>query len=231
MKHNTEILMELEGISALVAGMPCVNVYTVEDNYFVAVEINVLAAIQNEEEFAVPDGYFENLTASILQKVKATEVQEELQNISADVASIGNKNVYVVPNNYFENIKYNAKAKVISISGTKRKIVQFAAAAVVTGLLGLGVFTFVQKKEAVKNDNTASVIKEAENIITTNSFDADFATLTDADLEKYLVQNGDNVNAAMVATTAENAELPDAMDYYLDENTLNNFLKENNLKN
>jgi ribosomal protein L12E/L44/L45/RPP1/RPP2 len=234
MKQNTEILNELEGISTAVAAIPKVNVYHVYDNYFKEVQKIVLATINNDIDFAVPNRYFENLTANILQKVKANDVQEELQKISATVANIGNKNVYVTPKNYFENLLYSPKteAKVISISAAKRKVVKLAVAAVVTGLLGLGIFTFVQRNNTTtEKDNIASIIKEADKIITTDSFEKDFATLTDKDLEKFLEQNGENVDAAMVATSADKAELPDAMDYYLDENTLNNFLNENNLKN
>ena len=233
MKNNTAIWNELEAISTAVAAVPAVNVYSVQDNYFEETEKIILAAIANKNVQDVPVGYFENLTAAILQKVKATEVAEELQSLSATVASIGNKNVYVAPINYFENIEHNVTekqtAKIIPI-GNGKKIAKLAIAAVASGLLGLGIFTFVEK-DTTKNEQTAYMIKEADKIITSNSFDKDFEALTDADLEKYLVQNGENIDAAMVATTAENAELPDAVDYFLDENTLDNFLKENNLKN
>lgn len=235
MKNSTAILNELEGISAAVAAVPKVNVYVVYDNYFDAMQKQVLATINNGSEYVVPSGYFESLTANILQKVKANDVAEELQNISKTVANIGNKNVYVVPANYFENIQFSATekqaAKIIPFKNTTAKIAKLAAAAVVTGLLGFGIFTFVQNNVTDKNEQTAKIIKDADKIISTNSFENDFATLTDADLEKYLLQNGENVNAAMVATAAEDAELPEVMDYYLDDNTLNNFMKENNLKN
>ena len=51
-------------------------------------------------------------------------------------------------------------------------------------------------------------------------------------MEQYLSQNGQDINAALVASSMDNEEgsLPDAADYLLDENTLNDFLKENNLK-
>jgi hypothetical protein len=216
-----------------VAAVPRVNVYSVNDNYFAEMQKDVLAAIGDNSEFAVPAGYFDNLATNILQKVKANDVVEELQNISATVASIGNKNVYTAPQNYFEKIQYTATekqtGKLVPIKNSSAKIVRLAAAAVVTGLLGFGIFTFVQKNNA--NTETAALIKEGEKIINTNSFDADFATLSDKDLEKYLEQSGVNVDAAMVATTAEDVELPEAMDYYLDENTLSDFMKENNLKN
>ncbi len=234
MKHNTEILMELESLSAAAAAVPKVNVYTVHDNYFDELQEMILVTSFNKKAYEVPVGYFETLTENILHKVKATDVADELQSISATVASIGNKNVYVTPKNYFENIQHSLKekqaAKVISI-GAGKKIAKLAIAAVAIGLLGVGIFTFLQKNAVKKNEQTASIIREADKIITSNSFDKDFEALADTDLEKYLLQNGENIEAAMVATSAENAELPDAMDYYLDENTLNDFLKENNLKN
>jgi ribosomal protein L12E/L44/L45/RPP1/RPP2 len=234
MKQNAEILNELKELSTVVADVPKVNVYSVSDNYFEQMHTEVMTTITSENKYAVPAGYFENLTASILQKVKANDVAEELQSISATVAAIGNKNVYEVPAKYFENLNYNTakkqEAKVIPITKGLSKVVKLAAAAVVTGLLGFGIFTYVQKADITK-EQTASLLKEANKIISTNSFEKDFATLTDADLEKYLEQSGENVEAAMVATTAEEAELPEVTDYYLDENTLNNFLEENNIKN
>jgi hypothetical protein len=233
MKQNTEILQELQAISAAVAALPKVNVYSVYDNYFAEMQSDVLAAIADKNIFAVPEGYFENLATNILQKVKANDVAEELQNISTTVANIGNKNVYTAPQNYFEKLQHSTTekegAKIIPIGNSRAKVARFALAAALTGLLGFGIFTFVQQNNA--NTQTATLIKEGEKIINTNSFDADFATLTDKDLEKYLEQSGVNVDAAMVATTAEDAALPEAMDYYLDENTLNDFIKENNLKN
>jgi arsenate reductase-like glutaredoxin family protein len=234
MKHNTEILQELNAISPAVADVPKVNVYSVYDNYFAEIQNDVLAAIQDNSAFEVPVGYFENLAPNILQKIRANDVAEELQNISATVANIGNANVYTAPQNYFEKLTHDVnekqETKIIPIGNSRTKVVRLAAAAMVTGLLGFGIFTFVQKNSDSKNQ-TASLIKAADKILSTNSFDKDFATLSDKDLEKYLEQSGVNVEAAMVATSTEDAELPEVVDYYLDENTLNDFLNENNLKN
>ena len=277
MNTNKDILNELLAISPVVAAIPRVNVYNTYDNYFEEIQAVVMAKVKGSllsttNEYALPVGYFEKLSADILQKVKTYDVTEELKNVSSTVANIGNRNVYSVADNYFENLNLQkgiatdvtAELKNISITVSnignkniysvadnyfeslkvnvsekqpakviafgKRSILKLAAAAVVTGILGLGIFTFVNK-QSTTNVETAAIIKAADNIITTNSFDATFATLTDKDLEKYLVQNGEDVNASMVASAAENAELPAAIDYYLDPNTLNDFLDDNNLKN
>lgn len=230
MNNNREILNELEEISTLVAALPKGNVYHLYDNYFVEMQQTVLAKIKSD----VPDGYFDNLSNVVLQKIKANEVVEELEKISPLLAEIGRQNVYTAPEKYFQNIDFatseKGKGKVVKFG--KFKIVKYAVAAVVTGLLGFSIFTFVNKSTVAKpNAATAAVIKEAAEIISTNSFEKDFAALTDKDLEKYLVQNGEDVNAAMVASTAENVELPAALDYYLDPKTLDEFLNDNNLKN
>ena len=228
MNANTEILNELEGISNVVAALPMVNVYQVPNNYFEEMQKTVLAKINNK----VPEGYFENLSSVVLQKIKANEVADELKELSTTVANIGNKNVYSVSENYFEKIKFESKENTKVVQFSNFKIAKYAAAAIVTGLLGFGIFTFVNNNAFTKpNEATAAVIKEADKIISSNSFEKDFAALTDNDLEKYLVQNGEDVNAAMVASTAESAELPAAIDYYLDPTTLDEFLNENNLKN
>ena len=228
MNTNTEILNELEGISSVVGALPKANVYQVPDNYFQEMQQTVLVKINNN----LPDGYFENLSTSVLQKIKANEVADELKDLSTTVANIGNKNVYSASENYFEKITFEPKGNAKVVKFSNFKFAKYAVAAVVTGLLGFGIFTFVNNNGETKpNAATAAVIKEADKIISTNSFEKDFATLTDTDLEKYLVQNGEDVNAAMVASTAESAELPAAIDYYLDPTTLDEFLNENNLKN
>ncbi len=240
MNDNTTILEELKLISPVVAAIPSVNVYTVYNNYFseAASEAMVCIAAQSlskENSQQVPDGYFEQLSDIILAKIKNNEtVFEETSAISSTIAAIGNINVYTVSEKYFDTLTFsNAPvAKVVSIF-SKQRIVKYAVAAVITGLLGVGLFNTVQHNATLKMDEpTATAYKEANNIIKTNSFDKALESITDKDVENYLLQNGEDVNAAIIASTANEAStLPELEDYLNDENTLNNFLNDNNLKN
>jgi hypothetical protein len=235
MAERENILNELNTISTVVAGIPRINVYKVHQDYFDGLRAELQARIiasnfnKQDNNMKVPEGYFENLPSAILQKIKAAE-KSEIEILSPTIASIGNKNVYSVPQGYFEQLSFvKSTAKVIKMGS--RSIFKYAAAAVVTGLLGLSIFTFVNKSTKLSNEN-AAVVKAGNDILKKGSFDKELETITDKDLENYLSSNGEDVSAALVASTIdEDDKLPDAAEYFLDENTLDNFLKENNLKN
>ncbi len=288
MNERDYILTELKEISATVAALPRVNVYTVDAAYFNGVEAELIARIaadnlyNTQNSFSVPDGYFEGLNNSIFDKIRATEnnelldemsqlsttiagignanvysvsptyflavsntilqsiyasesneVLDEMNKLSPTVAGIGNKNVYTAPQGYFDVLRFaNTEAPVVRMQKQTavRSFFKYAVAAVVTGLLGISVYTFVNKP--LKPDvQTAALMKQADEIIKNNSFDAMLETISDKDLEKYLTNNGEDVNAALVASTAEDVQLPNADDYLFDDKTLDNFLNENNLKN
>jgi hypothetical protein len=243
MQESENILNELTAISPLVASIPRVNVYRVDQNYFDGIRAELQARIiassfiAPQNNFDVPAGYFENLPTNILAKIKAEEnniVFTEMEELSATIAAIGNKNVYTVPQGYFEQsaMPTIASAKVVKMGS--RSIFKYAAAAVITGLLGVGIFTFLNKDagEIKATEVNPVVMAKANEIIQKKSFEKELENVSDEDLVQYLLQNGQDVNAALVASSVddEDGSLPDAADYLLDENTLNDFLKENNLK-
>ncbi len=288
MNERDYILTELKEISATVAALPRVNVYTVDAAYFNGVEAELIARIAadklytTQNAFSVPNGYFEGLSNSILNKIRASEnnevldemsqlsstiagignanvftvapayfdeldntilqsiyasesneVIDEMSKLSPTVAGIGNKNVYTAPQGYFDTLRFaNTEAPVVKMQKhtAVRSFFKYAVAAVVTGLLGLSVYTFVNKP-LKPNVQTAALMKQADEIIKNNSFDVTLEAISDKDLEKYLTNNGEDVNAALVASTAEDVQLPNAEDYLFDDKTLDNFLNENNLKN
>jgi hypothetical protein len=243
MLERENILNELHTISPLVASVPRVNVYRVNENYFDGIRAELQARIiasnfiTPQQNVDVPAGYFENLPTNILAKIKAQEnniVLTEMQGLSPSIASIGNKNVYTVPQGYFEQlaIPINTSAKVVKM-GTG-SIFKYAAAAVVVGLLGFGAMKFIDStKQHNKIDGqTAAIMKDANKILQDGSFDKELENISDKDLEQYLKEGGQDVHAALVATAiGDDTKLPDATDYLTDENTLDNFLDENNLKN
>jgi hypothetical protein len=288
MNERDYILTELKEISATVAALPRANVYTVDAAYFNGVEEELMARIgadklyTTQNAFSIPDGYFEGLSNSILDKIRATEnnevldemsqlsttiaaignanvysvsptyfpglgntilqsvnasesneVLDEMSKLSPTVAGIGNKNVYTAPQGYFDALRFaNTEAPVVRMQKQTavRSFFKYAVAAVVTGLLGISVYTFVNKP-LKPNVQTAALMKQADEIIKNNSFDATLESISDKDLEKYLADNGEDVNASLVASTAEDVQLPNAEDYLFDDKTLDNFLNENNLKN
>ena len=246
MNNREEILKEMKGISATVAATPFVNVFSVEEAYFsrlpdiIMAQINVGNAISSAENLTVPDGYFESLAGNILNKIHALEndVTTQLSEISPLLAGIERKETYSVPDGYFNKLSFvqqKETAKVISLN-KPRPIFKYAAAAVITGLLGLSIVNIV-------NNNTSkdSLTTAAETItgstklnpfVLNGSFDEALKNISDNEIEQYLRNGGQDVNAALVASSIDDVEkLPEATDYLLDENVLQNYLKENHLNN
>jgi hypothetical protein len=240
MLERENILNELNAISPLVASVPRINVYRVDENYFDGIRAELQARIiasnfiPPQNNVAVPAGYFENLPTNILAKIKAQEnnpVFTEMEELSPTIAGIGNKNIYTVPQGYFEQLAMPTMASAKMVKMGSRSIFKYAAAAVIVGLLGFGTMKFISSTKT--NNETLAVVKQADEILKTNSFDATLASVSDKDIEKYLSQNGEDVNAALVAASMDddNTTLPEADDYLMDDKTLDNFLNDNNLKN
>lgn len=247
MNNREDILTELKGISPVVASIPVLNGFTVDETYFKLLPQVIMAKIKavnffdTSKNISVPDGYFESLAGNILNKIHALEndVAVELKEISPILAGIESKETYTVPAGYFNGLTYLKKqqepAKVIAIN-KKSSFFKYAAAAVITGLLGLSIVNIVDK-----SDSENSIKTTAENITATTppntvvmngSFDEALQNVSDNEIEQYLQKSGQDVNAALVASSTDDVDkLPEATDYLLDENVLENYLKQNNLNN
>jgi hypothetical protein len=243
MTDRATILTELEMISPLLASVPYVNVYKVGADYFDGLRAELQARIiadgfsSEDTKMDVPAGYFEQLSTNILQKIKKvenSEVLQELELISPTVASIGSKNVYQVPQDYFAQLAFRNTnvAKVLKLNPI-RKIFKYAAAAAVVSFISIGAFKIATKDSLPSMDaNTIAVVRQGNEIIKNGSFDKELENISDKDLEKYLSDNGEDVNAGLVASTIDDgSKLPDVDDYLFDDNTLNEFLKNNNINN
>lgn len=244
MKQHEDILNELKGISPTVAAVPYVNVFRVHDGYFAGIGAELHARIAADQAYAskdisVPEGYFDGLAVNILQKIKREEyvtVAQEMAALSSVISAIGNANVFTVPNGYFEQLSYTAEkktAKVVKMNPL-RAVYKYAAAAVITGLIGISVINLVDKNNYNPTElnpvvQTATVVKAGNEILKQGSFENEFNNISDKDIEQYLTQSGQDVNAALVASSTDDAALPEATDYLLDENTLDNYLNTNNL--
>ena len=247
MNKREDIFMEIKNISASVAAIPFVNVFTVEETYFsklpeiITSQINIGNDINPAKNLTVPEGYFESLAGNILNKIYALEsdVTVELNEISPMIAGIKNKETFTVPARYFDQLTFLSKqkqtAKIISIDKT-RSFFKYAAAAMITGLLGLGIVNIFNNDNTATNITTTAQDTSGTNlpntVIMSESFDEALKSLPDIEIEEYLQQSGQDVNAALVASSTDDVDkLPEATDYLLDENVLENYLKKNNLKN
>ena len=244
MENRTEILNELQSLSATLAGLHGVNVYTVPNGYFNVLSEDILHTIQlaqygvidsaqKKDTTDVPQGYFENLADTILAKIKQVDnVSEELRSLSPMLYSAQNENVYTVPKNYFEQLHTELVEKVqpqqtIVTAMRKRNFtfIKYAVAAVFIGIITFGAFKFTT---ANKLDDTT---KQGLAIAKNNSFDTELDKLTDEDIVKYLSNSLTDADVALIVNVVDENELPTQEDYLTDEKALDNFLDNVNLEN
>ena len=106
--------------------------------------------------YTVPQGYFDGLAGNVMAVIKAQEAQlagneffEELQQLAPLLNTIGKQMPYSVPQGYFQQFSVNVtvaektEAKVITMNVRSRsRWVNYAAAACIAVLLGVGGFLF-----------------------------------------------------------------------------------------
>ncbi len=123
MNFDKDILIELEMLSPVLAGMPKSNVFEVPQGYFETLSGTILICIRDTVKMVdpyktndVPQGYFDNLSYSILNKIKAQQKNNDTDEIiSPLLQSLQRNNIFEVPEGYFENLSssvlYTLKAK------------------------------------------------------------------------------------------------------------------------
>jgi hypothetical protein len=203
-------------------------------------DAGLLAGIGNKNVYSVPDGYFDGLSTAISNRIKTESsgtVLSETNNISSLVAGIGNTNVFTVPDGYFDKLAGSISRDIAQtgkvVRMTPRKtILRYAAAAVVSGIIATSAFFIFNNDTRKTGELNAIVMKEAASIINNKSFDKELASLNDADIVNFLEAKGQDVEAALVASLAEDDKaLPEAEDYLINENTLDEVLKDLDLNN
>jgi hypothetical protein len=253
--NRNQIQDELLSISPTVAEIPVANVFSVPNGYFNTLSNNILAALPPDDgflssipkqPFSVPENYFNGLADSILNKIKNASnesVTEEILNLSPTLAGIGKRNVFNVPVNYFDNnvekilaATVSQPAKVIGMQ-KRSSFSRYAVAAGITGLIGLSVISFFNNKSTTDKNifastETKTAMADAKQIIKDDSFDEELNNISAKDIQQYLQKRGLDVNAALVASSADdNSNLPAPEDYINNDNTLDNYLKNANLNN
>jgi hypothetical protein len=235
LSHNNDIIHELKELSPIIASFPKVNPFVVPEGYFDALTADILMRIEQPLDLqtksklgTVPEGYFDNLAENILQKIKdeSLSAAEEIRQLSPALMATGNDNVFTVPRGYFEDLpsaimeKLAPKVRVVEMK-KRRSFLSYAVAAVFTGLIGLSLFN-------IMDSNINSVSNTGTQIAILN-FDNELKSISEADIVNYLKDEGEDVEAALVASASDTRNLPDEMEYILDENTLDQFLNEINI--
>lgn len=170
-----------------------------------------VARIPRDPVLSVPEHYFETLPAHILLKV--TDRYD----------SVPEGYFESLPDRIMDRIKKEQSAPVIRF---RTSFVRYAVAAVLTGLLGLALFSAFNNRE-----ETDSVLyAEAGKILASGRFDETMRSLNEEEIERFLSGGGQDVYAALVAQAAYNQELPETFDYIVQENTLDEFLENLNIE-
>lgn len=117
--------------------------------------------ISKQVPYAVPAGYFEGLSEKLMQLIRESSdylqkesfgqtAKEELETLSPLLSGLKKTMPYTVPQGYFESLaekRNKPVAKVVPI--TQRKWFRYAAAAVVTGVIVLAGFIYINSRNSV----------------------------------------------------------------------------------
>lgn len=208
MEERQQILAELSSISPFMERIELINPFTVPAGYFdvlanaiikrIHAADDLMPALVNTNAYQVPSGYFDGLANDILSKVKqpnttSNEIKAELEEIAPLLNMISKEEIYNVPIGYFEQgqcissvVRQKKEAGVVRLK-TARRWMQYAAAAVVAGILVTGAFLFT--------DNNSYLEYEKFNHLDVSS---GLNKVSEDELVKYL-----NSPEHYVATTPE----------------------------
>jgi apolipoprotein N-acyltransferase len=119
---------------------------------------------------------------------------------------------------------------------TGRSIFRYAAAAVITGAMALGVYKYVNKPvvhTGQPDRDIATISPVIEKGITMNEqqFNDALNNLTKDDITSYLEKNGSEEDVSMLTSSPDEIDLPNPDDYLLDDKTLENYLNKINFQN
>lgn len=246
MKLPTHIFEELNNISPLLAGIEKRNIFSAPEGYFDVLSMDVIKKLKSAngdvktDKLNVPAGYFENLSLSVLNKIKSLDqdAAQELRTLSPMLYSIQNENVFEVPAGYFRELpndtlhKISPKplAKIIDIK-KRDSIWKYAAAAIVTGVIGLiSIMNFnAPPQSALSKENESAVlasIQTASQFKNEQQINAAITALSDEEIIKYLERTDSDIDNEALTMGIDESELPAAKDYLLNEETLDIYLKQ-----
>ncbi|HNP53943.1 MAG TPA: hypothetical protein PKK69_04985 [Ferruginibacter sp.] len=193
----------------------------------------ILEGLSHQPVFRVPNGYFESLPDQVMARIQSANTETILP---AVLQGLSDKPSFRVPAGYFESlpdqvmsrINEAKPAKVISM-GSRVSFFRYAVAAAFTGLIGLSLFNLggASNNEEVAAELSPAVMAQAKQIIQNKSFDATLETISDDEITHFLQDNGQDVNSALVASlTTDDASLPDADEYLINDETLDQLLNK-----
>lgn len=196
----------------------------------VAHELNelspLLAGIKKENPFAVPEYYFEQAASSTVANIWEEKTPAVLEGINK-------LQPYRVPVGYFDGLaaniaskaKENSGAKIVAMPKRRFAAMKYAAAAVFTGIIALGVYKYAGKSIEPIEPAVAQLAKDEMK------FEEALNNLNEEDIIKYLEKNGSESDVASLASGIDENTLPSQEEYFTDEEALDKFLDGINTNN
>jgi len=243
MAQNTNILQELTELKSSLARIAPGNIYTVPEGYFDGLASDILKRIKalevsNAKEelsflspllndlsrqmpYAVPDGYFKDLEDNVLPAVHQS-ASEELESISPLLSGLNKQMPYSVPVGYFETLNTgnilntgNQEAKVVNLFSSRKRWIKYAAAAMITGVIGLVAFLVVGKKDIDK----LPIVKFEKKL------NKEIQKMSDTELAEFLETTEVTMNGQENVSTNKNDEIKDLLKD-IPESELKEFIEE-----
>ncbi len=176
MEYNSDILQELKEISPLLSQIENKNPYIIASSYFNELSEVVLKKIKADDEvfpsftrinpYAAPSNYFDNLSNNIIERIHLergnNEVFAEMEEIAPFLNTISKASVSSIPPRYFNELVVSNKATVersskILYFRSSKKILSYAIAAIIIGLLSAGIFLVTGKERTTTTTNVKSL--------------------------------------------------------------------------
>ncbi|MEO5888778.1 MAG: hypothetical protein ABIQ31_00935 [Ferruginibacter sp.] len=198
----------------------------------------LLYGIHDKNVFEAPVGYFENVDKLIINKINTTGSRDELKEISPLLHSIQGKNVFEAPQGYFDGFagiilkKVNLPTGKVVVMRKRNALMKYAVAAMIIGITALGINKYIDKPTIeLPGKNMGAVatldasVEKGKNM-DDSQFNEALANLNGSDIARYLENNGDIADVALLNNNLQDVSLPSQDDYLLDETTLDKYLKE-----
>ena len=186
--------------------------FEVPKDYFSHLEGQIMSQVKlvslpKEEVFDIPKGYFEHLQ----ERVESRIFEERLKDLSPTTG-------FQIPEGYFDNLTQEISAKTTSATGSRpvrqlsiQRWIQYAAAACVAFVLGLGSYNAIVEQPDTIHVATASLTSIPEDeIINYLAFSSDSEDIIY--YMEYLYQPGDSEG---IGVQVEEEDIEDYLNYML----------------
>jgi archaellum component FlaF (FlaF/FlaG flagellin family) len=230
MKHSGDILNELQELNSSLADLPKVNPFLVPEGYFESLPVAILDEVGGKMLFnnklnitySIPANYFNGLADHVMTAI-ALDEEASLVQEAPILFSLDKRQVYSVPEGYFaQEIAIPAEAKVVSMKKGYRRFMQYAAAAMVSGLLVMGAFMYTDSGNYTEHEKTQQAVELKANEPVLNKETTDNEVVNEEQAEETTVEISKPATEKGIHDFTKKIQLLSAeeMQKYLEENAI-----------